>query len=270
MFLSGCFSSGLDSLKPIQKSEAHVNDVSKFSVAKYGVAASPRVSRSKQIRKGGGRRQIGKPYKIRGKWYRPREQPGYHKTGYASWYGPNFHGRLTANGEIYDQYALSGAHPTFPLPSYARVTNLKNNRSVIIRINDRGPYHGGRLIDLSSRAADLLNYKKEGVARVKVKYLGPAPLHGLDEQYLAASYTINGQNASPALQATSQQAGDRAQRRPKVILLDPISTGSIAVPTLDPRKEDPFLKELAAIKEKKDTGTTLSLRLNERYIYDDR
>ena len=268
--LGGCFQGGIDNLKPIGGSSPHINNKSKFSVAKYGVAASPRVSVSRNVRKGGGRRQIGRPYKIRGKWYHPREQPGYHKTGYASWYGPNFHGRLTANGEIYDQYALSAAHPTFPLPSYARVTNTSNGHSVIVRVNDRGPYHGGRLIDLSSRAADLLDYKREGVARVRVKYLGQAPLHGLDEQYLAASYSRNGQPVSPAVLATNQQVQPTAAKAPRVILLDSLSTGSITKPTLDPRKEDVFLKELDAIRRKKDTGSTLSLRLNERYINQDR
>lgn len=266
LFLSGCMSAGIDSLKPNEKSDSHVNDKSKFSVAKYGVAASPRVSRSKSIRKGGGRRQIGKPYKIRGKWYRPREQPGYKRTGYASWYGPNFHGRLTANGEIYDQYALSGAHPTFPLPSYARVTNTKNGHSVVVRVNDRGPYHGGRIIDLSSKAADLLNYKKEGVARVKVEYVGQAPLHGRDARYLAASYSKNGRPASPSILAANAQAQQRPQNVPNVDRLDPIETGAVTIPTNTPRPEDPFLKELAAIKQKKDTGTTLSVRLNPSYI----
>ncbi len=167
---------------------AHINNKTKFSVKDFGVKASPRVTTSRHVRRGGGRAQIGKPYKVRGKWYRPREQPGYNKIGKASWYGPNFHGRLTANGEIYDQYSLSGAHPTFPLPSYARVTNLANGNSVVVRVNDRGPYAHGRVIDMSSKAADLLDYKKAGIARVRVQYLGKARLDGRDQRFLQASY----------------------------------------------------------------------------------
>jgi rare lipoprotein A len=125
---------------------------------------------------------------VRGKWYRPREQPGYDKIGKASWYGPNFHGRLTANGEIYDQYSLSGAHPTFPLPSYARVTNLANGNSVVVRVNDRGPYAHGRVIDMSAKAAELLDYKRKGIAKVRVEYLGKARLDGRDQRFLVASF----------------------------------------------------------------------------------
>ena len=170
------------------RSSAHINNKTKFSVRDFGVKASPRVTTSRHVRRGGGRAQIGKPYKVRGKWYRPREQPGYNKVGNASWYGPNFHGRLTANGEIYDQYSLSGAHPTFPLPSYARVTNLANGNSVVVRVNDRGPYAHGRVIDMSSKAADLLDYKRKGIARVRVQYLGKARLDGRDQRFLLASY----------------------------------------------------------------------------------
>jgi rare lipoprotein A len=152
------------------------------------VAASPRVSTAKRVRKGGGRRQLGKPYKIRGKWYHPREDRKYSKVGLASWYGPNFHGRLTANGEVYDQYGLSAAHPTFPLPSYARVTNVENGASVVVRVNDRGPYAHNRIIDMSAKAAKLLDYTHKGVTKVRVEYVGQAPLDGQDERYLLASY----------------------------------------------------------------------------------
>jgi len=166
----------------------HINKKTKFSSKEYGVAGSPRVTSAKRVRKGGGRYQIGKPYKIRGKWYKPKLEEKYEKTGMASWYGPNFHGRLTANGEIYDQYSLSAAHPTMPLPSYAKVTNLDNGASVIVRVNDRGPYAHGRVIDLSAKAAEMLDYQKKGVARVKVKYLGKAQMDGRDQRRLHASY----------------------------------------------------------------------------------
>lgn len=165
-----------------------------FPESKYGVKASPRVvADGKAVPKGGGRDMTGKPYKVAGRWYYPKEDPGYKKTGFASWYGEAFHGRKTANGEIYDRNALTAAHTTMPLPSYARVTNLSNGRSMIVRVNDRGPFHGNREIDLSQRVAKMLGTKSAGVAKVKVEYVGRAPLHGQDESYLMASY--NGPDA---------------------------------------------------------------------------
>lgn len=160
----------------------------KFSEAAYGVSASPRVTRGGDVPKGGGHYMVGKPYKVAGRWYRPQYDPHYDKVGTASWYGPNFHGRLTANGEVFDQYALSAASPTLPLPSYVRVTNLENHRSVIVRVNDRGPYAHGRLIDLSGRAASMLGFVEEGTAKVRVQYVGKAPLEGDDTRILLASY----------------------------------------------------------------------------------
>jgi rare lipoprotein A len=160
-----------------------------FAESEYGVKASPRVSNMRsRLPRGGGRAMVGKPYKVKGKWYKPKEEPNYSKVGSASWYGDAFHGRLTANGEIYDMTHLTAAHPTMPLPSYARVTNQKNGASVIVRVNDRGPFAHGRIVDLSKRAAEMLDYKHAGVAKVKVEYLGRAPLHGKDDQYLLASY----------------------------------------------------------------------------------
>ncbi|WP_438268432.1 septal ring lytic transglycosylase RlpA family protein [Mariluticola halotolerans] len=165
-----------------------INTKTKFSSSKYGVSASKRVTTSKNVPKGGGRYQVGKPYKVAGNWYTPKEDPNYDSTGAASWYGPNFHGRHTANGEIFDQFALTAAHPTLPLPSYVRVTNLENNRSIMVRVNDRGPFVGNREIDLSRRAAEMLDYTNKGTARVRVKYVGKAPLEGDDTRMLMASY----------------------------------------------------------------------------------
>ncbi|WP_187971825.1 septal ring lytic transglycosylase RlpA family protein [Aquibium microcysteis] len=169
-----------------------------FPESVYGVKASPLVVADKTARvpRGGGRDQLGKPYKVRGKWYKPKEDPDYVKVGAASWYGDAFHGRLTANGEVYDMTHLTAAHPTMPLPSYARVTNTTNGSSVIVRVNDRGPYANDRIIDLSKRAAELLDYQHAGVAKVKVEYVGRAPLHGQDDQYLMASYRP-GKGGSP-------------------------------------------------------------------------
>jgi rare lipoprotein A len=144
---------------------------------------SPRVVQPGQpVPKGGGRYKLGSPYKINGQRYVPREVTHYEETGVASWYGELFHGRLTANGEVYDMEALSAAHPTLPLPSYVRVTNLRNDRAVVLRVNDRGPYSRGRLIDLSWAAASLLKMDRAGTAPVRVEYLGKAPLNG-DDRY---------------------------------------------------------------------------------------
>ncbi len=121
--------------------------------------------------------KIGKKYKVGGKYYYPKKDLYYNKTGIASWYGPKFHGKLTANGEIYNQYALTAAHKTLPLPSAVRVTNLKNNKSIVLRINDRGPFVNDRIIDLSSKAADILDLKKEGTGLVRVQILRDKSLH---------------------------------------------------------------------------------------------
>lgn len=162
--------------------------------SKYGVSASPRVvharaGRAGSLPKGGGTRKLGQPYKIAGRWYRPKEDPGYDRVGIASWYGQDFHGRLTANGETYDMNALTAAHKTLPLPSYGYVTNLANNRTVLVRINDRGPFAGNRIIDLSRATAKALGLEHAGVGKVRVQYAGPAPLDGNDyheKQFLAA------------------------------------------------------------------------------------
>ena len=139
------------------------------------------------VPKGGGTYRVGKPYTVAGRVYVPEEDPTYRAEGLASWYGDDFHGRLTANGEVFDMRALTAAHPTLPMPCYARVTNLSNGKSLIVRVNDRGPYHGNRLIDVSNKAAELLEFKGNGVARVRVEYVGRAPLEGSDDRQLVAT-----------------------------------------------------------------------------------
>lgn len=183
---------------PQPKEQAKARSKEYFPESKYGVKASPRVAYGSKIKRGGGRDQIGKPYQVAGKWYYPKEDRKYARTGAASWYGDAFHGRLTANGEIYDKEHLTAAHPTMPLPSYARVTNVENGSSVIVRVNDRGPYHGNRVIDLSKRAADMLGYRMAGTAKVKVEYVGRAPLDGDDEPYLVASYHSGNRAPDPS------------------------------------------------------------------------
>ena len=122
--------------------------------------------------------KIGEPYQIDNVWYYPREQPDYDETGIASWYGPTFYGKKTANGEIYDGNQLTAAHKTLPMPVNVRVTNLDNGKSIIVRVNDRGPYARGRIIDLSRHAAELLDVVQTGTARVRVTYLARADLNG--------------------------------------------------------------------------------------------
>lgn len=176
--LAACSSSG---------SVPHIKRAA-FSEKEFGVKASPRVTNSKNPPKGGGRLLIGKPYVVRGETYEPLANPvGYVASGSASWYGDDFHGRRTANGEIFSATAISGASPVLPLPSYVRVTNLENGRSMVVRVNDRGPYLHGRVMDLSYRAAEILGYADKGVGSISVQYIGPAPLNGDDTRMLLAS-----------------------------------------------------------------------------------
>lgn len=171
-----------------------------FTSKAFGVAVSPRVTRARNPPHGGGRAVVGSPYKVHGAWYKPIADPvGYVSTGQASWYGNDFHGRLTANGEIFNANAISGGSPVLPLPCYARVTNLDNGRSLLVRFNDRGPYMSGRIADLSARAAELLGYKNSGTADVRIKYVSPAPLNGDDTRFLLASLDVpaNAQQSAP-------------------------------------------------------------------------
>lgn len=115
--------------------------------------------------------KLGNPYQIDGIWYTPKEQPDYNEIGIASWYGPNFHGKETANGDVFDQNALTAAHKTLPMPSMVRVTNIENNRSIILMVNDRGPFSKGRIIDVSKRAAEVLGFQHKGIAKVRVQFL---------------------------------------------------------------------------------------------------
>lgn len=119
---------------------------------------------------------VGQPYEISGRWYTPREDFDYDQTGVASWYGEDFHGRRTANGETYDMDALTAAHTTLPMPTIARVTNLENGRSVVVRINDRGPFVEDRIIDLSRAGARELGFERNGLTRVRVTVMREASL----------------------------------------------------------------------------------------------
>jgi rare lipoprotein A len=159
---------------------------------RYGVASSARVvPLGQRAPKGGGHYQVGKPYRVAGHTYVPKVNNHYDKTGVASWYGDDFHGRYTANGEIFDENSISAASPTLPLPSYARVTNLANRRSIVVRVNDRGPFAADRLMDVSVKTAKLLGFYHKGLTRVRVQYVGRAPLKGSSDRKLAATLSKN-------------------------------------------------------------------------------
>ncbi|MGE5159690.1 MAG: septal ring lytic transglycosylase RlpA family protein [Gemmatimonas sp.] len=166
---------------------------------RYGVSSSPRVvGFGEPVPKGGGTYRVGKPYVVGGRVYVPQEDAHYREEGLASWYGDDFHGRLTANGEVFDMDSLSAASPTLPMPCYARVTNLSNGKSLIVRVNDRGPYAANRLIDVSHKAADLLGFRSNGTARVRVEYVGRAPLEGSDDRLLMATLRTGEPAPSPS------------------------------------------------------------------------
>jgi rare lipoprotein A len=123
--------------------------------------------------------KVGNPYQIAGAWYRPAEDFSYDETGIASWYGEDFHGKYTANGEIYDLNAMTAAHRTLPMPTIVQVTNLDNGRTIELRVNDRGPFARGRIIDVSRRAAQLLGFENQGTAKVRVRIMVPETIQAV-------------------------------------------------------------------------------------------
>jgi rare lipoprotein A len=152
--------------------------------------------------------KIGNPYQVDGVWYYPKADYHYSESGIASWYGPGFHGKRTANGEVYDQNGLTAAHKTLPMPSMVRVTNLENGRSIEVRINDRGPFQAGRLIDMTRRGAQLLGFIDRGTARVRVDIMPE------ESQQLAA--------------LASRQGGDQVPPPPKAAPAGEVTSGGLA------------------------------------------
>src|SRR5690606_893989 len=189
---------------------------------------------SGKIPRGGGRYQVGQPYRVAGRLYEPRHQPNLDVTGTASWYGPNFHGRYTANGEVFDQHHLTGAHPTLPLPSYVRVTNLENGISTLVRINDRGPFAHNRVIDLSRRTAEVLGFINDGVADVRVQYVGPAPLEGDDAPFLLASINAPTPLENPDIRVAYQDSGAPAQSGSSLDAIGALIGGAAEAPPSGP------------------------------------
>ncbi|GAM99326.1 rare lipoprotein A precursor [alpha proteobacterium U9-1i] len=190
-------------------------------------AAAEATRADTQPEQGAGRPQwleqerVGAPYEANGRWYVPTPEPGYSENGQASWYGPTFHGQRTSSGEVFDEMALTAAHPTLPVPSLVQVTNLENGREVIVRVNDRGPFVGERLIDMSRGAAQVLGFEQAGQARVNVRYLGPAPRR----------VNADGSQASPT-------ASPAAPRQERAQLTQNVGPASLMPPSVEEGDED--------------------------------
>ena len=215
---------------------------------KYGVTSSPRVVElGERVPKGGGVYRVGKPYVVAGRTYVPEENTSFRSEGLASWYGRDFHGRLTANGEVFDMEAITAAHPTLPMPSYVRVTNLSNKRSLIVRVNDRGPFHGNRVIDLSHKSADLLGFKGNGVAKVRVEYIGRAAIEGSDDRRLAATLRHGEPAPAPIVVASAGRAPIALPESPRGVAVG----GPVPVPAGRPynlgEPASPRLSDVTAV-----------------------
>lgn len=198
----------------------------------------------------GGLYKVGKPYAIKGVWYTPRVDYGYDETGTASWYGPGFHGQATANGEVYDMNELTAAHTTLPLPSIVRVTNLDNGRTIKLRVNDRGPFVGGRIIDVSRRASQLLGFHEKGTATVRVEIeaeesrqlaeaLGAAQTEPLAAAVAATPLTANPAPAAapvpaPVVTAANAAPSENVATEPPHVALSPAALALLAADTGQP------------------------------------
>jgi rare lipoprotein A len=172
--------------------------------------------------------KVGEPYQINGDWFYPREDYSYDETGVASWYGQDFHGGHTANGEIFNKDELTAAHKTLPLPTLARVTNLDNGRSIVVRINDRGPFSGARLIDMSQRGAQLLGFEQQGTAKVRVQVLA-------DESKAIADAMRHYGGATPVQLAS-------AEAPPQPAALQPVEIQTLAAVQTTPEVHQQLLE----------------------------
>jgi len=230
---------------------------------KYGVSTSPRVvAPGEPVPKGGGTYRIGKPYTVAGRTYVPEEDVNYRAEGMASWYGDAFHGRLTANGEVFDMASLTAAHPTLPIPSYARVTNISNGKSLIVRVNDRGPYHGNRLIDVSNRAADLLDFKGNGVARVRVEYVGRAPLEGSDDRQLVATL----RTGEPAPSPSMVRVASARSFVPEMSAPGRVARGNVPMPEGRPYSLGNTPADMASVNATSEISASGRMRQNHRVV----
>jgi len=182
------------------------------------VATAPATSPTAPLQ-GYSRYKVGRPYTIKGKRYVPEQRLEHTETGQASWYGPGFHGKKTANGEPFDKYAMTAAHRTLQLPSIVKVTNIGNGRVAVLRVNDRGPYHGGRILDVSEAAAEALGFKHLGVAKVRVEVMraeseraailakNGASVSELEDLRQMAERFAGGRSAATELAAVGQAVG---------------------------------------------------------------
>jgi rare lipoprotein A len=210
------------------------------ALAACGTTPPPETTTSSLPSRGGAYR-VGQPYQINGVWYYPREQPDYDETGVASWYGPDFDGRPTADGEMYDMNGLSAAHPTLPLPVNVRVTNLDNGKSIVLRVNDRGPFVNGRIIDVSKHAAELLGFYAQGTAKVRVTYLGRADLPNGQKPTETPPEIVTAVAAAPSgkVQMASLDVPQGA-----IAVPSPVQTRAMAMPA--PAQSRPIAQPLSA------------------------
>ncbi len=206
LFLVGCSTAEL-TVDLIKKSKKRVQQVEIENAIEDGtITANPIY-------------KIGNPYQVGGVWYYPERDLAYDETGIGSWYGDEFAGRLTANGEIFDPDMVTAAHKTLPMPSVVRVTNLDNGKSLVVRINDRGPFVAGRVIDLSREAARLIGYRDQGIARVRVQVLAEQTLR-LEKLAKSGNFAeITGDDVAMPIVAAVEQ--------PEVSMTATSSTGKI-------------------------------------------
>jgi rare lipoprotein A len=218
------------------------------------------VDSTKAVTRGGpqGGYKIGEPYQIAGIWYYPTVDYGYDETGIASWYGADFHGKSTANGEAYDMNGLTAAHRTLPLPTMVRVTNLENGRALSLRINDRGPFAHGRIIDVSRRAAQLLGFEQQGTARVRVEILGDES-RALAAQSQGGAYAVAAgepvPEAAPRVAVTAEQ------------LPAPGSTASGSGTATTGASQPSAVEQIAAAPPIQPTGQVVQLPVGPTAIY---
>ncbi len=192
--------------------------------------------------------KVGNPYQIAGVWYRPAEDFSYDETGIASWYGEDFHGKYTANGEVYDLNALTAAHRTLPMPTIVQVTNLDNGRSIELRVNDRGPFARGRIIDVSRRAAQLLGFEPQGTAKVRVRIMVPETIQAVS---LARRNGGDQKLAEDAPQAAPRDAVVAEALQPgsalRVAAVEPSSRSVEAAPVVVPSAPTPLPETVTVV-----------------------
>lgn len=212
--------------------------------------------------------KVGEPYQVSGVWYYPHEDYSYDETGIASWYGADFHGGTTSNGEIFNKNELTAAHKTLPLPTLARITNLENGRSIVVRINDRGPFSGARIIDVSQRAAQLLGFEQKGTAEVRVTVLAD------ESKAIADAMRHYGTGAAPvtvAANATPEQVASAAPPPVQSAAVEPVTSQELAPPpspevkTLEPVRTTPAVHQ--QLLETKPVQQVVQLPVGPHHIY---